>query len=217
MRNERIDAAAGLDPELMAGGAREREWVRRLATTTDRDAGADLADTVHSLCVLYGRAAGLIDSASLRVNVAEERDYLIRALTGWEGERAVLAQLAVAVGPLPSTPDQTADHTAILAQADALAVLATSERNGVALGSAAALVVDWHGVRPLLNRAAERFGTIVSRCTLPSDIETLAMLAGQAADPGMARAIRFGARQLLRQHDALIDRLESRSARRTRS
>lgn len=214
MKNERIVAAAGLEPDLMAGGARARTWVRRLATATEREAGLDLADTVHSLCVLYARAAGLIDSASLRVNVAEERDFLVHALTSWEAERAVLAQLAVAVGPLPSTPGQTEDHTAILAQAEALAVLATSERDGVSLGSAAALVVDWHGVRPLLNRAAERFGARIKRCSLPTEAETLAVLAGQSDDPPMARAIGFGARQLLRQHDALIDRLEARAERR---
>ncbi len=203
----------GCDPRVFAGGLGDDRFLARVANDTARAGGPDLADIVHVLCALYSRAAGLIDRASLMAACEPECGWFRAALTAWEGERATLATLSVAVGPVPSTPDQGRDDAALEALAQALGTLATSERSGVALGAAAALVVDWHGVRPVLARAADRFGTHLLRSTLPDPAETLAMIAGHT-HPALVRAIGFGAGQLVRQHRAVADLLARRSAAR---
>ena len=205
-------AGAGLDPAVFADGAGADAFVRRLAADPGRTGGMDLADAVHWLHTVHGRTAGVIDSASLTVLGDGERRWFARAVDGWRGERIALATLALAVGPLPSTPGQANDDRALERQLGALATLAGSDRAGVPLGAAAALVIDWHALRPLLMRAADRFGATIGACDLPPVEDTLAV----AGDPPRARAIRFGADQLLRQHrliaEALVRRSEARAA-----
>ncbi len=204
----------GLDPALFEGGAGEHPWMRRLASDPGRGAGPDLADAIHWLALLHGGAAGLVDGASLLARSDRERRFLNGAFDAWQSERAALASLAVAVGPVPSTSGHHLDEVTTADLAHAIATLATSERDGVSLGAATALIVEWHGLRALMERAAERFGCDIRPCVLPSQADLLATVAGFIDAPGVERAMAFGADQLVRQHGTFVAMLQRRSAAR---
>jgi hypothetical protein len=183
--------------------AAEPQWLR---TAT---AGRDLADLIHYLCVLHGRYPGLVDHAAARVFEPEPRAWLTSATYAFAGERAYLARLAVAAGPVPSTPGAGTD-TAILGQRHAMETLALSERRGCALGAAMALVLDWAAIRRWLDAAAERFGFDVPAYPCGGRESVLALADGYAASASVQRALLFGAEQILVQHHGLWDLLEAR-------
>lgn len=135
-----------------ADGSGAHGWAAALATV--RANRRDLTDAVHALCMLYGSHPGLADDARARAAQPAADRWLATVCDGFADERAVLAQLASAAGPLPSTPGQANSENAILAQRHALAMLAASDRLGCATGAVAALVLDWTGVRAVLDRAA---------------------------------------------------------------
>lgn len=210
-----LDAhVAGLDPALFVRGAGAHPWIVRLATDPNRSVGSDLADAVHWLHQLHGGAAGLVDGASLKARSPAERAFLTGAYDAWQAERRALAALILAVGPIPSTPGQLGDEATVVALSTGISTLAASDRAGVTLGAAAALVVEWHGVRALMNRAADRFAATIPNCHLPSRTELLATLAGFIDTPSVERAVEFGATQLLYQHEAFVVMLQRRSAAR---
>ena len=60
------------------------------------------------------------------------RAWLATATHAFAGERAYLARLAVAAGPVPSTPGAGDSDAAVLGQRHAIEMLAQSERNGCA-------------------------------------------------------------------------------------
>ena len=153
----------------------------------------DLADLIHYLCVLHGRYPGLIDHAAARAVEPEARAWLANATYAFAGERAYLARLAVAAGPVPSTPGSGGTDAAVLGQRHAMETLALSERRGCALGAAMALVLDWGVIRTCLDAAA---------------VADLADL--YAATAPVQRALLFGAEQILVQHHGLWDLLEAR-------
>lgn len=173
-------------------------------------AGRDLADLIHYLCVLHGRYPGLIDHAAARVVEPEARSWLTNATYAFAGERAYLARLAVAAGPVPSTPGASGTDAAVLGQRHAMETLATSERRGCALGAAMALALDWAAIRTCLDAAAARFG--VDTPAYPAaDPEAIVRLADDYGAPApVQRALLFGAQQILVQHHGLWDLLESR-------
>lgn len=201
----------GLDPALFARGAGEHPWIVRLASDRGRAIGLDLADAIYWLAQLHGGAAGLVDGASLRARSPEERTFLTRAFDAWQSERKALSTLVVAVGPIPSTSGQFGDEVTTVAIAGAIATLATSDRAGVALGAATALIVEWHGLRTLMDRAADRFAATIPRCILPTQTELLATVVGFVETPVIERAVTFGACQLLRQHGEFVGLLERRA------
>lgn len=173
-------------------------------------AARDLADMIHYLCVLHGRYPGLVDHAAARVTEPEARAWLTQATYAFAGERAYLARLAVAAGPVPSTPGSAGSDAAVLGQRHAMETLALSERRGCALGAAMALVLDWAAVRTCLDGAAHRFG-VESPAYPAADRETVVALADTyAASPPVQRALLFGAEQILVQHHGLWDLLEAR-------
>jgi hypothetical protein len=178
-------------------------------------AGRDLADLIHYLCVLHGRYPGLIDHAAARVVEPDARSWLTNATYAFAGERAYLARLAVAAGPVPSTPGAGGTDSAVLGQRHAMETLATSERRGCALGAAMALVLDWAAIRNSLDAAAARFG--VDTPAYPAaDFEAAVRLADSAgASPPVQRALLFGAQQILVQNHGLWDLLEARQQART--
>ncbi len=209
---DRLDVkAGGLDPALFALGAGEHPWVARLASDTGRSSGLDLADAIHGLAQLHGGAAGLVDGASLKARSVAERAFLTRAFEAWQCERRALSVLSVAVGPVPSTPGHVGEGANAASLASAIATLGSSERTGVTLGATAALMFEWHGLRPLLDRAANRFGATIPSCQLQDLAELLATVAGFIDTPAIERAAAFGARQLLRQHREFIAMLERRA------
>ncbi len=181
------------------------------------DAGRDLADLIHYLCVLHGRFPGLIDHAAGRVIDPEARAWLTDAGYAFAGERAYLARLAVAAGPVPSTPGAAATDSAVLGQRHAMETLALSERRGCALGAAMALVLDWAAIRSCLDSAASRFGvdTPAYPAAEPDSIIRLADDYGASAP--VQRALLFGAQQILVQHRGLWDLLETRQQARAGS
>ncbi len=174
------------------------------------DASRDFADLIHYLCVLHGRYPGLIDHAAARMVEPEARAWLTGATYAFAGERAYLARLAVAAGPVPSTPGTAGSDSAVLGQRHAMETLALSERRGCALGAAMALVLDWAAVRTCLDAAASRFG-IDAPAYPAADRESVVALADLYAVPvPVQRALLFGAEQILIQHHGLWDLLEAR-------
>ncbi|MEO7277571.1 MAG: hypothetical protein ABIW33_06070 [Sphingomicrobium sp.] len=183
------------------------------------DAGAahsarDLADAVHLLCSIHGRYPGLIELALGRCPKGDTQDWLARASDAFERERLYLVRLTSAVGPTPSTPGAAQSEATLVAARNALETLAMSERDGCALGAATALVGDWWPIRRLLDRAASRAGTDIPAPSLPDEASVIEVIERSAATPANARALAFGAEQLLLQHRALLDLLEARAGAR---
>jgi uncharacterized protein DUF6975 len=176
-----------------------------------RHSGRDMADAIHLLCNLHGRYPGLVEIALQRCPKGAVREWLSRASEAFERERLYLVRLTSAVGPLPSTPGAAETEAGLVAARHALETLATSERDGCALGAATALVCDWWPVRRLLDRAAARAGTEAPAPSLPDEASVVAIVDQASVSPGPARALAFGGEQLLLQHRALFDLLEARA------
>jgi hypothetical protein len=174
----------------------------------------DIADAVHLLCHLYGSHPGLIDIALGGRPSGVASEWLTQAAEAFERERLYLVRLTAAVGPQPSTAGNAQTEATLLAQRHALETLATSERNGCALGAITALVEDWRSIRRLLDRAAQRAGIDVPGCTLPDEESVARVIHAGADTPGAERALAFGAEQLLLQHRGLFDLLEARAGSR---
>lgn len=179
-----------------------------------REATANIADLVHNLCVLHGRHPGIVDVAADRAHRSPVAGWLDHAAVAFGRERTLMAMLVAAAGPLPSTPGEAESAAAVLTQRHALETLASSDRNGCAVGAVAALLLDWTAIRVVLNRAAERLGVTPPACALPPIEETVAAVATVAAAPAAERAARFGAQQLLVQHRAFWDLMEARTSAR---
>lgn len=176
----------------------------------------NLADAVHFLSILHGRHPSVIDHAADRTAEPAARGWIEASLAAFSGERAFLARLAVAVGPVPGTPGGGASETAVAAQRTALSTLACSERRGCALGAAFGLVADWTRIRGVLDIAARRHGLEPPPLRLPPTGEIRGVADGAAGGPAWERALLFGAEQVLVQHHGLWALLEAREqARRT--
>lgn len=174
-------------------------------------AARNLADLIHFLCTLHGRYPGVIDHAAGRVTEPAARAWLANASHAFAGERAYLARLAVAAGPVPSTPGAGDSDAAVLGQRHAIEMLAQSERNGCAVGAAMAVILDWGAIRRSLDLAAHRFGVETPRFSA-ADGPAIAEVADVfAAEAYVQRALLFGAQQILVQHHGLWDLLESRA------
>jgi hypothetical protein len=174
----------------------------------------NLTDAVHHFCILHGRHPGVFDLALEHCSPGQARDWIEAAREGFSFERSFLTRLAVAGGPLPSTPGQAETESALFGQRNALETLARSERFGCAVGAAIGLAIDWRAIRTVLEIAADRFGIASDPPRLPPPAA-----AGRAADaiansPAVERALGFGAQQLLLQHRGLWSLLEAREAAR---
>lgn len=174
----------------------------------------DVADAVHALCMLHGRHPGAIDYALANNRDAIAEAWLAEAAAAFADERAYLAQLTAAAGPLPSTPGQAESEAAVVAQSHALDTLAQSDRTGCAIGAAVALILDWRTIRTVLDAAALRLGVLPAPIGLPLDVDTGSLVATLAAGPAVERAMTFGAEQLLAQHRGLWDLLDARKSAR---
>jgi hypothetical protein len=210
-------AGEALGAAVQCEGSAAHPWAASPALlTTGPEAARNLADLVHYLCVLHGRYPGVVDHASLRTTDAEARGWLANAAYAFAGERAFLARLAAAAGPVPSTPGAADTDAVVKAQRHAVDMLAQSERDGCALGAAMAVVLDWGAVRRALGAAALRFGVEAPDFAGPDACVTAAIADRFAAGaPATSRALLFGARQILAQHHGLFDLLEARAQART--
>ena len=173
-------------------------------------ASRNLADFVHFLCVLHGRHPGVIDHAANRTADPLARTWFTSAIEEFGAERAFLTRLAVAAGPLPSTPGASDNDAVLRAQRHAIEMLAQSERLGCAVGAALALALDWSALRGVLNAAAARFGLEAPDYRL-GDAKALQRIANDIeGGPALKRALLFGAQQIALQHRGLCDLLEAR-------
>ena len=143
----------------------------------------DLADAVHALCATHGRHPGMPDEAHATGAQADAQDWLAELSDAFARERAYLAQLTAAVGPLPSTPGQQACEAAIAAQRHALEMLARSARGGCATGAIAALTIDWRSIRAVLDAAATHFGVDIPGDPLPPLAETATVVTSLGGNP----------------------------------
>jgi hypothetical protein len=206
-----VSIAAAQLARVSGEGSARHPHLAALLEGVGRHSGRDMADAVHLLCSLHGHYPGLIEVALQRCPKGSVREWLTHASDGFERERLYLVRLTSAVGPLPSTPGAAETEASLVAARHALETLATSERDGCALGAATALVCDWWPLRRLLDRVAARGGTDVPAPSLPDEASVVAIVDGAAGSPGSARALAFGGEQLLLQHRALLDLLEARA------
>ena len=211
-------ASAGdaLRAAVSSEGSAAHPWAGAAGLTNAPESARNLADLVHYLCILHGRYPGVVDHAAMRTTESEARGWLANAAYAFAGERAFLARLAAAAGPVPSTPGAADTDTVVQAQRHAIEMLAQSERIGCALGAAMALVMDWTVVRRALDAAAQRFGVEPPAYAAPDPVITEAIADRFAsASPATSRALLFGARQILAQHHGLFDLLEARAQARS--
>jgi len=195
-------------------GSVAHRWSRSASLLRDGDSARNLADLLHFLCILHGRYPGVVDHAAARNVDPGPRAWLAQAAYAFAGERAYLAKLAVAAGPVPGTPGASASDAAVLSQRHAMEMLAQSERRGCALGAAMAVMLDWAAIRSALDVAAQRWG-IETPAYAAADPAAIAEVANACAPEGAGqRALLFGADQVLVQHYGLWDLLESRAAAR---
>lgn len=175
----------------------------------------DLSDAVHALCQLHGTMPGIVDHAQAAGTDAAERMWLDLAVDAIAGERAHIARVVAAVGPQPSTPGQAVSEAAVGAQRHALEMLARSDRDGCALGTAVAFVLDWAAVRRVIDAAVMRVGAPAAPRYSPVVDATLTFLGGLAPTAARQRAMTFGAQQMLAQQRGLWHLLEARASART--
>lgn len=178
--------------------------------THSGEASRNIADLTHFLCTLHGRYPGVVDHAAGRVVDPGARAWLAEAAYAFAGERAYLARLAVAAGPVPSTPGAADSDAAVRGQRHAIEMLAQSERSGCALGAAMAVILDWAAVRRALDAAAHRFAIEVPPYAIGNPDHVAAVADEFASTIGTQRALAFGAEQILVQHYGLWDLLETR-------
>lgn len=209
--NDKPGMADILDLLVAKDGTGAHGYVTSGTLIAPPDARRNLADAVHYLGVLHGRHPGVVDHAATKTADGAARTWLLTAADAFAGERAYLARLAVAIGPVPSTPGQVQCEAAVAAQRHALDMLAQSDRKGCAIGAAIALSLDWLTVRAVLDMAAERVDLVPPACTLPDVRRTADLANALAENAGAERAMHFGAEQILSQHRGLWDLLQTRA------
>ncbi len=207
---ERARVGQSLARAVADGGSAGHPYLVGDALLRGPDAARNLSDAVHFLCLLYGRQPCAIDHAANRCLEQPERDWFRDALEAFAAERALLARLVVAAGPIPSTAGAVDSENAVLHQRHAIEMLAQSERRGCALGAALGITLDWAAIRTVLDTAASRFGIEAMVCRLGDGRAIVALADAAAVTPGMERAILFGASQIAIQHRGLWDLLEAR-------
>lgn len=203
-------AAAATILALVAADGSEASPHARALTRPDA-AMRDMADAVHAFCVVHGAFPGIVDHALSGTAGGAARDWLEAAATAMTAERAMLIRLASAAGPMPSTPNQAASQAAILGQRHALEMLARSDRNGCAIGTTLAFVLDWTAVRRVLAGCASRLGLAMAPDFPATAIAAQAFVETIEATSPVERAMAFGAQQMLAQHRGLWHLLAARA------
>ena len=206
--------SAGIGEKLLAcvaeHGSAAHPYPASVALLRGPNAARNLSDAVHFLCTLHGRHPGVVDHAANRCIDPAARAWFTSGTQAFAAERAFLARLAVAAGPVPGTPGSADSEGAVISQRHAIEMLAKSERNGCALGAALAVAIDWASIRKVLDCAAQRFGIEPPPYGLAEATDFRAIAAGVAVSPSIERALLFGAEQIVVQHHGLWELLEAR-------
>lgn len=210
-------AADALLAQIAADGVAAHPYLLNDAAFSGPDGTRNLADMVHYLGILHGRHPSLIDLAADMTACTPSQRWLGEVAPAFTAERLYVTRLAVAAGPVPSTPGTAESEAAVGGQCHALQMLARSERRGCPLGAALALVVDWAAIRPLLDHAASRLGVDAVPCRLPDRAAIAAAIDEIAVELPVRRAMNFGAGQVLVQHRGLFDLLDARQSARADS
>lgn len=191
-------------------GSASAAYFQSINSDSEKLNGADIADIAHYLCMLHGRHPGIVDHAATKTVDDAARQWFVEAMDGFTAERAFLTKLTVAAGPCSGVGCDDQSNAAILGQRKALEMIAQSERNGCALGAVLALILEWHAIRPILDRIALRLEVEPRATILPTTEATLALGDITAKSKAVERAIYFGTDQLLAQHRGLWDLLGAR-------
>ena len=210
------EGALGIAQLAANDGCAGHPFLVRLSDATAWASARDLADAIHCICAAHGGATALFLSATRCPIPGADQSWLVAAATAFADERAYLAALTAAVGPLPSTPGQAQSDGAFAAIRHAFDMLATSQRTGCATGAAIALLIDWKAFRRIFDTAAERLGIAAAVSALPDETVVIAAYASPDTPAAALRAIRFGAQQAFAQHRGLLDLIEARAAARDR-
>ncbi|MDO6412993.1 hypothetical protein Q4F19_01225 [Sphingomonas sp. BIUV-7] len=205
----------GLLTSLVAGeGSATHAWLHSAELNAGPLATRNLSDMLHLLTMLHGPQPGLIELVAEH-NIWPGGDaWLADAVRGFAAERGNLGALIVAAGPVPSTPGEAATVSAVIAQRQAMATIARSDRFGCAIGAVAGLLFDWLPIRAALETAAARLGVDFTAPRLPSEEDTADMLAAMPDRERLERTLVFGARQILLHHQCLLDLLATRAGAR---
>src|SRR5688500_15205430 len=94
-------------------GSAAHPYAASAALLSSPDASRNLADLIHFLTTLHGRFPGVIDHAAGRVVDPDGRAWIEDAAAAFAAERAFLTRLAVAAGPVPSTPGAADSDNAV--------------------------------------------------------------------------------------------------------
>ena len=203
-------ANADIAALLRQDGSLSHEYFTQLLEDSSSSQAADLADIAHFFCLMHGRFPGVIDYAAGHSPNEHMREWLVRTGEAFAAERALLTKLTVAAGPIVSTVGQDQCNNVVIGARNALDMLAQSDRNGCAFGAAIALAIDWISIRQVLGHIALRVGLEARPLTMPTLDECHAFLSKFDDDAVMRRAIIFGITQMMAQHRAIWDLMESR-------
>ncbi len=162
-----------------------------------------IADITHFLCISHGKHPGIIDHAATKIVDDAARDWLLSAIKAFAAERHYLNRLIVAAGPIARQSGQEKITAIIAGQSKSFEMLATSDRQGCAAGTAIAFAIDWQHTRPLMDQCALALGIEPFELELPPLSQTVALAEQLASTAAKQRAMMFGAQQLLAQQRGL--------------
>jgi hypothetical protein len=211
-------AGSGIGPALLSlvtgSGSASHSYVTSDMLRAGPAAERNLADVLHFLCILHGRQPTLVDHAANGLVAGPGGAWLTDAVHAFAAERAFIARLAAAAGPVPSTPGAADSEGAVFNQHHALDMLGRSERSGCALGAALAMALDWNAIRSVLDVAATHFGVVMDPWTMGDADRARSVADAAASSPSIERALLFGAQQVAVQHFGLWDLLDARQGAR---
>ncbi len=198
---------------LQLRSTRQPVLLRELATNNAAFNGSDIADVAHYLCLLHGRYPGLMDNLADRM-VASGDNFFSELAERFTAERRLLTDLTVAAGPIGRLLGEDRSMNIVEQLRVSIDLLARSDREGCALGAAAAMLTEWKHIRPALNAVASRLS--VKTAEFDYDALSAQMLERVASYPEKRhqRAIAFGVKQLCHQHEQFWLLLNNRCAAR---
>lgn len=171
-----------------------------------------VADTLHFLGLIHGRKPSLFEVIAEAPLNRKLPDWIRDAAVAAAGDRALLGQMVVAAGPVPSLGRQIQAEEAAGGTRRAFLTLARSDRFGCALGAGAALALDWPAVQQVTQALARALRIESTRRPWPTQDSILASLGNLAeGDARVSRALLFGARTLVSQNRTFWDLLETRA------